>query len=105
MKDSKQPEFIALNITPDRKRYCNLCNGLLLSDYSCGKCGTYFRPEEARHSLEIRGLDGKIGGDRERTIPIAFIDSEKPKDKDMGGVFEALKKQGYRITSYSDSNI
>ena len=58
------------------------------------------------HQVEIKGLDGKTPGPQSNTIPIAFIDSApQTKKQDMGGTFEALKKSGAKITSYSESNI
>ncbi len=105
-KEKQKPEFIALNITSDKKLFCNQCGLELLSDHSCGKCGVYYRPEDARHAVQIRGLDGREPGPQTQTIPIAFIDSRpETKKQDMGGTFESLKKSGARITSYSESNV
>jgi ribosomal protein S27AE len=105
-RDKQKPDFIALNIASDKRLFCNVCNGELLSDHSCGKCGIYYKPEEARHQVSIKGLDGREPGPASRTIPIAFIDSRpETKKQDMGGTFESLKKSGARITSYSESNV
>jgi ribosomal protein S27AE len=103
-KDKQKPDFIALNITPDKKLFCNACGTELLSDHSCGKCGIFYIPEQAKHQIVIRGMDGREPGPQPKTIPIAFIDSTPKKQENMGATFEALKKSGYKITSYSESN-
>jgi ribosomal protein S27AE len=103
-RDKQKPDFIALNIASDKRLFCNVCNGELLSDHSCGKCGIYYKPEEARHQVEIRGLDGRMPGPQSKSIPIAFIDAEQKKEQKKG-TFDALKKAGYKITSYSESNV
>lgn len=106
-KPQKVPEFITILPTSDKKLYCNICNNQLLPDHSCGKCGIFYLPEQAKHQIQIKGMDGKEPGPyaRRHTIPIAFIDNEKSKTKDMGPAFEGLKKSGYHFTSYSDSNV
>ena len=104
-RENKKPDFIAINLTPDKKLFCNVCNSELLSDHSCGKCGIYYRPEQALHQVQIKGLDGREPGPQPTTIPIAFIDDTPQKKPEMGATFEALKKQGFRITSYSESNV
>ena len=105
-KENKKPDFIALNIHPDKKLFCNQCGLELLSDHSCGKCGIFYLPEQAKHQTVIRGLDGKTPGPQSGLIPIAFVDNTpQTKKQDMGGTFEALKKSGARITSYSESNV
>ena len=103
-KEKQKPEFIALNITSDKRLFCNVCGQQLLSDRSCGKCGIFYSSDDAKHEVKIMGLDGREPGPQPRTIPIAFIDNETKKQPDMGPTFDALKKQGYRITSYSESN-
>ena len=104
-KEQNKPDFIALNITSDKRLFCNQCGLELLSDHSCGKCGIYYRPSEAKHEVSIRGLDGKTPGPQSELIPIAFVDTKpETKKQDMGGTFEVLKKTGYKITSYSDTN-
>jgi ribosomal protein S27AE len=104
-KEKQKPEFIALNIGTSKKLFCNQCGLELLSDHSCGKCGVFYRPEDARHAVQIRGLDGREPGPQTQTIPIAFIDSTPKKQQDMGGTFKALKDSGAKITSYSESNV
>jgi hypothetical protein len=105
-KESKKPEFIAFSTTADKKLFCNVCNGELLSDHSCGKCGIYYRPEDAKHQVQIKGLDGREPGPQPQTIPIAFIDGTRSEKKqEMGPTFEALKKKGYKITSYTERNV
>ena len=107
-KEKEKPGTpIILRVTSDRKRFCNACGTELLKDYSCGKCGIYYQPEQAKHELVIKGLDGKEPGPyaHQQHIPIAAIDTmPAKKDKPMGSDFEALKKAGYKWTSYSESN-
>jgi hypothetical protein len=99
-------ERIALNITPDKKLFCNICNLELLKDYSCGKCGIYYLPEQARHQIVIKGMDGKEPGPNTTTIPVASVDtptttSKKPK---MTALFESMERSGFKFTSYTESN-
>ena len=104
--EKQKPDFVAINITPDKRLFCNVCNGELLSDHSCGKCGIYYRPEDAKHQVQIKGLDGREPGPQPRSIPIAFVDSTRPEKKqEMGPTFEAMKRKGFRITSYSERNV
>jgi hypothetical protein len=105
-KEVSQP--ITLRIRSDKRLYCNQCNSELLKDHSCGKCGIFYQPEQARHQLVIKGMDGKEPGPyvHQQRMPIASIDtmpSRKPQK--MGEDFEALKKAGYNFTSYSESNV
>jgi ribosomal protein S27AE len=104
-KEKQKPDFVAINIAPSKKLFCNQCGTQLLSDHSCGKCGIFYIPEQAKHETVIRGLDGKMPGPQSNTIPIAFIDTAPKKQENMGSTFEALKKSGYKITSYSESNV
>ena len=104
-QSKKIATYIPIDITPVKKRFCNVCNGELLKDYSCGKCGIFYQPEQARHELVIRGLDGKEPGLSTTTIPIASVDTTPPmKKQKMGSDFEALSKQGFKFTSYTESN-
>jgi hypothetical protein len=97
-------ERITLNITPDKKLFCNVCNSQLLPDYSCGKCGIFYLPEQARHEVVIRGLDGKEPGPNTTTIPHASIDTEPKKKLKMAPLFESLERSGFKFTSYSSTN-
>jgi hypothetical protein len=97
-------ERVALNITPDKKLFCNVCNQELLKDYSCGKCGIYYLPEQARHEVKIMGLDGKEPGPNATTIPHASIDTEPKKKPKMAPLFESLERSGFKFTSYSSTN-
>ena len=104
-KEKKPADRIALNITGDKKRFCNICDSELLPDYSCGKCGVYYMPEQARHEIKIMGLDGKEPGIGTNTIPIASVDTTPDKKKQkMAPLFEAMQKQGFRFTSYTSTN-
>jgi hypothetical protein len=104
-KEKANPaEGIALNITPDKKRFCNVCNSQLLPDYSCGKCGIYYLPEQAMHQVVIRGMDGKEPGPNTTTIPVASVDTEPKKKPKMAPLFESLERQGFKFTSYTESN-
>lgn len=99
-------ERIAINITSDKKLFCNICDSQLLPDYSCGKCAIYYLPEQARHQVVIKGMDGKEPGPNTTTIPVASVDipttaTKKPK---MAAFFESMERQGFRWTSYSESN-
>jgi hypothetical protein len=98
-------ERVALNITPDKKLFCNVCNSQLLPDYSCGKCGIYYLPEQARHEIKIAGLDGKEAGPNTGIIPHVSVDTEPKKKPKMAPVFESLERAGFKFTSYTESNI
>lgn len=106
-KDKKVAERIALNITPDKKRFCNVCDTQLLPDYSCGKCGIYYQPEQARHEIKITGLDGKEPGLNTNMIPIASIDTPTSPSKQrrkMAPLFESMERSGFHFTSYAETN-
>jgi hypothetical protein len=99
-------ERIAINITPDKKLFCNICNQELLKDYSCGKCGIYYLPEQARHEVKIMGLDGREPGPNTGMIPHASVDtptttSKRPK---MAPLFESMERSGFHFTSYTSTN-
>ena len=93
-KEKQKPEFIALNITSDKRLFCNVCGQQLLSDHSCGKCGIFYSSDDAKHEVKIMGLDGREPGPQPRTIPIAFIDNKTQKAAGYGPYVRRFEKAG-----------
>lgn len=103
-------DSIASFLGSGKKLFCNICRVQLLPDKSCGICGVYYTEPSALKEVKIKGLDGKTpesktsdGNEQllSATVPEPWA---KPKDQKMSPLFEGLKHQGFKFTSYTDTS-
>jgi hypothetical protein len=107
--------------TKPKKYFCNHCNrSLFLKDkdtqeYICTNCTITYYPNhqllKKANKFDLPGPTtdehGNVVGDK--TIPIAMIDDSNKElsttsyqSQKLSPSFEALKKQGFKITSYEE---
>ena len=101
--NKQQKDFIPLKIDPERARFSDCCNSLIIAN-RCPKCGAWLEDDAGRREINIKGLDGKTS--HHQTDMLLSVIDDKPKTKDpMPRHFKEMERHGTRITSWSDSNI
>jgi hypothetical protein len=99
----KDKDFIALKIDPQRARFSDCCN-MVIVNHRCPKCGAWLEDDQGRREIQIRGLDGKTSHHQSEML-LSVID-DKPKQKDpMPRHFKDMERHGTKIISWSDSSI
>ena len=102
MEWQKEKDFNAISIGPQRNRFSDCCNAVIIEN-RCPKCGAYLEEDKGHREITIRGLDGKTSH-REPDILVSIIDdTPKPKDP-MPANFKEMQRHGVKITSYTDSS-
>jgi hypothetical protein len=101
-KDNQGKDFIPLKIDPERARFSDCCNAVIIA-HRCPKCGAYLEDDAGRREIQIKGLDGKTSH-RSPDILLSVID-DKPKAKDpMPRHFKDMQRHGVKILTWSDSS-
>jgi len=125
MEDSIILDLSRARSTGNSNRYyCSHCNTRLVAltredmigGYHCTKCTITYWPNQTpvkkANRFETPGPDTNEHGDviGDKTIPIAVIDdpnqselsSTTYKQQKISATFQALQRQGYKITSYEE---
>jgi hypothetical protein len=99
----KDKDFIALKIDPQRARFSDCCNQVIIGN-RCPKCGAWLEDYQGRREIQIRGLDGKTSHHQSEMLLSVIDDEPKPKDQ-MPRHFKDMERHGTKIISWSDSSI